>query len=472
MILSFVLILVLCSALSFPQYNRFSDTSRGDISDIKLVLKKNAKLGEDNDLDLVERVYDAQAQEQIAIDASKRKLENSSSTLGSGSISPSQKLWSLQQCEPYCLPVYAPGFSTEGISASSRQNDDDILLHLSGDKDLYKFLEWTMEQLGSVNSYNASGSYYTGLNMWKKGRRELPLYVEEPKYIVVRREPDDFEQKLNFGDNEDDIPFIPPRGRKYFPHFSREDSFIPHRGKKDKLKDIFKYDELFFPHRGRKRTTSSVVESGGGNGGILHGPSGGYNNYQSSTAAASKNDGQTFGDCFTSSCDDITLAAASTAPSPHQQQMVTNQAENINAIVSSAAFHLPQPWQTVLADANNDAAISSADGHEDDCTAAECQKENDVKMNGFDQSAQQQKRQRQQHYSEGGAFTNRQRQRRRLLSSSSSSLASVEAGASTFLPLSYSDQLNRLHRYPIRKNQWRDYYIQQMAAQSRQFPPF
>lgn len=52
-------------------------------------------------------------------------------------------------------------------------------------------------------------------------------------------------------------PFIPPRGRKHnVPDLdallNRYETFVPNRGKRDKVKDLFKYDDLFFPNRGKK----------------------------------------------------------------------------------------------------------------------------------------------------------------------------------------------------------------------------
>lgn len=52
-------------------------------------------------------------------------------------------------------------------------------------------------------------------------------------------------------------PFIPPRGRKHnIPDLdallNRYETFVPNRGKRDKVKDLFKYDDLFFPNRGKK----------------------------------------------------------------------------------------------------------------------------------------------------------------------------------------------------------------------------
>ncbi|XP_017485046.1 PREDICTED: uncharacterized protein LOC108373633 [Rhagoletis zephyria] len=54
-----------------------------------------------------------------------------------------------------------------------------------------------------------------------------------------------------------DDPFIPPRGRKHnLPDLdallNRYETFVPNRGKRDKIKDLFKYNDLFFPNRGKK----------------------------------------------------------------------------------------------------------------------------------------------------------------------------------------------------------------------------
>lgn len=54
-----------------------------------------------------------------------------------------------------------------------------------------------------------------------------------------------------------DDPFIPPRGRKHSAPdleelLSRYEPFVPNRGKRDRVKDLFKYDDLFYPNRGKK----------------------------------------------------------------------------------------------------------------------------------------------------------------------------------------------------------------------------
>lgn len=75
---------------------------------------------------------------------------------------------------------------------------NDILMLLSGEQDVIKFLSWAMEQLYPYQHFaqrNGSGhaeSYYPGMFNWKKlnlsGHLEPPLVVEEPHYVIVRRE--------------------------------------------------------------------------------------------------------------------------------------------------------------------------------------------------------------------------------------------------------------------------------------------
>lgn len=59
---------------------------------------------------------------------------------------------------------------------------------------------------------------------------------------------------LHFGND----PFIPPRGRKHnLPDLDallqRYETFVPNRGRRDKIKDIFKHDDLFYPNRGKRQ---------------------------------------------------------------------------------------------------------------------------------------------------------------------------------------------------------------------------
>lgn len=69
---------------------------------------------------------------------------------------------------------------------------------------------------------------------------------------------------LSKGPQYRDDPFIPPRGRKHnFPDLdallNRYETFVPNRGKRDKIKDIFKYDDLFFPNRGKKQKSAKAT---------------------------------------------------------------------------------------------------------------------------------------------------------------------------------------------------------------------
>ncbi|XP_055618271.1 uncharacterized protein LOC129763333 [Toxorhynchites rutilus septentrionalis] len=97
--------------------------------------------------------------------------------------------------------------------------------------------------------------------------RRLPLYIDEPKYIVLRRPTDFLQSSPGFS-------FIPQRGRKSDSAAllrKRElsikqmldggDYFFPNRGKKwvgngitkkVKFDDILGSDELFIPNRGKK----------------------------------------------------------------------------------------------------------------------------------------------------------------------------------------------------------------------------
>ncbi|XP_020714015.1 uncharacterized protein LOC105664782 [Ceratitis capitata] len=185
------------------------------------------------------------------------------------------------------------------VEAEDEDNnaDNDILMLLNGEQDVMKFLSWAMQQLYTYQHLaqlsNGSGraeSYHPGMFNWKKlnlsGHLEPPLSVEEPQYVIVRREQLDedltsgyltedpkplrkglhFQNIFNFNHAPQykDDPFIPPRGRKHnLPDLdallNRYETFVPNRGKRDKIKDIFKYDDLFFPNRGKKQKPPKAV---------------------------------------------------------------------------------------------------------------------------------------------------------------------------------------------------------------------
>lgn len=66
--------------------------------------------------------------------------------------------------------------------------------------------------------------------------------------------------------SKENDPFIPPRGRKHSGSLdldalmNRYEPFVPNRGKRDKVKDLFKYDDLFYPHRGKKHRNLFQVD--------------------------------------------------------------------------------------------------------------------------------------------------------------------------------------------------------------------
>ncbi|GBP08268.1 hypothetical protein EVAR_70857_1 [Eumeta japonica] len=126
-----------------------------------------------------------------------------------------------------------------------------------------QFLRWALSELypsdkltsavANATSYNHP-SMYTWNRLNLSGRLEPPLLVQEPHYVQVSRDNDyDYKRGLNYGED----PFIPPRGRKHnLPDLDsllqRYETFVPNRGRRDKIKDIFKYDDLFYPNRGKK----------------------------------------------------------------------------------------------------------------------------------------------------------------------------------------------------------------------------
>ncbi|XP_026851234.1 uncharacterized protein LOC6588522 [Drosophila persimilis] len=169
-------------------------------------------------------------------------------------------------------------------SASDNSNDDDdqlldptddeeekssneVFMLLTGEQDLIKFLHWAMKLLYPFERPEGNRSdspaehYHPGMFLWKKlnlsGHLEPPLIVDEPQFVLVRREK--LLDGYHLGDEttKEDDPFIPPRGRKHNNPdldalFNRYETFVPNRGRRDKVKDLFKYDDLFFPNRGKK----------------------------------------------------------------------------------------------------------------------------------------------------------------------------------------------------------------------------
>ncbi|XP_017046835.1 uncharacterized protein LOC108091949 [Drosophila ficusphila] len=164
--------------------------------------------------------------------------------------------------------------SEEEVDDNDEQNNNEVFMLLTGEQDLIKFLHWAMQLLYPIQrpfanlSEGAAENYYPGMFLWKKlnlsGHLEPPLIVDEPQYVLVRREKLFDGYKLGEESKEND-PFIPPRGRKHNSPdldalMNRYEPFVPNRGKRDKVKDLFKYDDLFYPHRGKKHRNLFQVD--------------------------------------------------------------------------------------------------------------------------------------------------------------------------------------------------------------------
>ncbi|EDW81585.2 uncharacterized protein Dwil_GK10944 [Drosophila willistoni] len=162
-------------------------------------------------------------------------------------------------------------------SEDEDESSNDVFMLLTGEQDLIKFLNWAMQRLypyerfGGNLSESAAEFYHPGMFLWKKlnlsGHLEPPLIVDEPHYVLVRREKllDGYQMGDDVLHEEDDDPFIPPRGRKHNSPdldalMNRYETFMPNRGKRDKVKDLFKYDDLFFPNRGKKHRNIFQVD--------------------------------------------------------------------------------------------------------------------------------------------------------------------------------------------------------------------
>lgn len=86
------------------------------------------------------------------------------------------------------------GDSNEDLHLKS--NNNEVFMLLTGEQDLVKFLHWAMQLLypHTQHAAGASGAdfYHPSMFIWKKlnfsGHLEPPLIVDEPRYILVRRE--------------------------------------------------------------------------------------------------------------------------------------------------------------------------------------------------------------------------------------------------------------------------------------------
>lgn len=101
------------------------------------------------------------------------------------------------------------GDSYEDIHLKS--NNNEVFMLLTGEQDLVKFLHWAMQLLYPHAQHVGPGGadfYHPGMFIWKKlnlsGHLEPPLIVDEPRYILVRREQnskDDYKLGGELGSN-------------------------------------------------------------------------------------------------------------------------------------------------------------------------------------------------------------------------------------------------------------------------------
>ncbi|XP_017002501.2 uncharacterized protein natalisin [Drosophila takahashii] len=165
--------------------------------------------------------------------------------------------------------------SSEEEVDDEEQSNNEVFMLLTGEQDLIKFLHWAMQLLYPIQrplgnlSDGAAENYHPGMFLWKKlnlsGHLEPPLIVDEPQYVLVRREKLFDGYQLGEDVSKENDPFIPPRGRKHNSPdlevlMNRYEPFVPNRGKRDKVKDLFKYDDLFYPHRGKKHRNLFQVD--------------------------------------------------------------------------------------------------------------------------------------------------------------------------------------------------------------------
>jgi len=88
--------------------------------------------------------------------------------------------------------------SEEDVDDDEEQGNNEVFMLLTGEQDLIKFLHWAMQLLYPLQrplgnlSDGAAETYHPGMFLWKKlnlsGHLEPPLIVDEPQYVLVRRE--------------------------------------------------------------------------------------------------------------------------------------------------------------------------------------------------------------------------------------------------------------------------------------------
>uniref|UniRef100_A0A1A9VGH4 Uncharacterized protein n=1 Tax=Glossina austeni TaxID=7395 RepID=A0A1A9VGH4_GLOAU len=168
------------------------------------------------------------------------------------------------------IPVEAA--ETFDDSTESVRSNDDIFLLLNAENSLIKFLTWALLQMYrtrdilDLNDLTSADNYDPTMFLWKKlnssGQLEPPLMVDEPYYVIVRRQSHgDDEREWDYKSD----PFIPKRGRKHdlpdlYSLLQRYETFVPNRGKRLSKTDInllLKSMEPFTPTRGKRNNLSS-----------------------------------------------------------------------------------------------------------------------------------------------------------------------------------------------------------------------
>lgn len=90
-----------------------------------------------------------------------------------------------------------------------KNNNNEVFMLLTGEQDLVKFLHWAMQLLyphqHPIDDLNGSAAdfYHPGMFIWKKfnfsGHLEPPLIVDEPHYVLVRREKQNLKHGYQLG---------------------------------------------------------------------------------------------------------------------------------------------------------------------------------------------------------------------------------------------------------------------------------
>ena len=86
----------------------------------------------------------------------------------------------------------------ELLRENPNMSSNDVFMYLTGEHDIIRFLNWALSQLYPYEKFNLTKGgldaeyYHPGMYIWKKlnlsGQIEPPMLIEEPHYIIVRKD--------------------------------------------------------------------------------------------------------------------------------------------------------------------------------------------------------------------------------------------------------------------------------------------